>query len=78
MRFLLRKTAAGPYRSRLSFCYAKRHSAWSTAIAGNSGFLFSLIRQSRIQELILNDKTIEVTFSKALRFTAKTGLSFGP
>jgi hypothetical protein len=41
MRFLLRKTAAGPYRSRLSFCCAKRHSARSTAIAGNSGFCSS-------------------------------------
>ena len=48
MRFLLRKTADGPFRSRLSFCCAKRHSAWSTAIADNSGFLFSLIRQSRM------------------------------
>ena len=51
MRFLLRKTAAGPDRSRLSFCCAKRHYAWSTAIAVNSGFLFQLIRQSRMHEL---------------------------
>ena len=48
MRFLLRKIAAGPCRSRLSFRFAKRHSAWSTAIAGNSGFLFANIRLCRM------------------------------
>jgi hypothetical protein len=48
MRFLLRKTADGPIRSRLSFRFAKRLSAWSTAIAGNSGFLFANIRQCRM------------------------------
>ena len=52
MRFLLRKTAAGPYRSSLSFCCAKLHSARSTAIACNSGFLIRLIRPRRMQELI--------------------------
>ena len=48
MRFLPRKTAAGPYRFRLSFCYAKRPSARSSAIAGNSGFLLREIRHSRM------------------------------
>jgi len=52
MRFLQSKTAAGPGRSRLSFRFAKRLSARYTAIAGNSGFLFANIRQSRMRLLV--------------------------
>ena len=68
MRFLLRKTAAGTIRFRLSFRFAKRLSAWPTAIAGNSGFLFLLIRQSRMRLLV---KKLPINTSRKASINAR-------